>query len=61
IVLDPRKPRTDEAHGTEDMHPFVSVVGAAWLVMSQPNITETRATEPTGPPAAAEYRRRHGD
>jgi hypothetical protein len=45
IFMDPRIPRTEEAHGSEDMHPFISVVGAAWLLMAQPNITETRTTE----------------
>ena len=50
IVVDPKIPRTDEATGTEDAHPFVSVVGAAWLLMSQTNITETRQTEPTNSP-----------
>lgn len=46
IYLDPRRPRTEEASGVEDMRPFISVVGAAWLLMGQPNITETRYTEP---------------
>ena len=50
IVVDPKIPRTDEATGTEDAHPFVSVLGAAWLLMSQTNITETRQTEPTNSP-----------
>lgn len=43
IVVDPRRPRTEEVNGTEDMHPFVSIVGAAWLFMGQPGVTETRS------------------
>ena len=45
IWLDPRMARTEETNGSEDMHPYISVVGAAWLLMSQPNISETRVTE----------------
>jgi hypothetical protein len=50
ILLDPQHPRTEEANGSEEMHPFVSVVGAAWLLMSQSNFSETRVTEPTDVP-----------
>jgi hypothetical protein len=49
IVINPKQPRTEAAH------PFVSVVGAAWLLMGQPGITETRSisdTLTTRPPAA---------
>ena len=54
IVLDPKKPRTEEANGTEDAHRFVSVVGAAWLLMGQPAVTETRAiADTTSPPRPA--------
>ncbi|QNJ89911.1 hypothetical protein HZU40_00115 (plasmid) [Mycolicibacterium fluoranthenivorans] len=42
IVIDPKEARTEEANGTEDSHPFVSVVGAAWLLMAQANVAETR-------------------
>src|SRR6478672_8048726 len=45
----------EEANGTEAAHPFVSVVGAAWLLMGQPGATETRAIADTPtprPPAA---------
>jgi hypothetical protein len=54
IVIDPKQPRTDEANGTEAAHPFVSVVGAAWLLLGQPGVTETRAIadSPTPRPAA---------
>ena len=45
--LDSRLPRTEEANGSEGWHPFISMVGAAWLLMAQPNITETRTTEST--------------
>jgi hypothetical protein len=31
IVINPKQPRTEEANGTEAAHPFVGVVGAAWL------------------------------
>jgi len=54
-------PRTEEANGTEAAHPFVSVVGAAWLLMGQPGVTETRAIadSPTPRPARARMSRRH--
>ena len=39
----PKQPRIEEANGTEAAHPFVSVVGAAWLLMGQPGVTETRS------------------
>ena len=41
-LLDPRVPRTDEVNGSEHAHPFVSAIGAAWLLMAQPNVAETR-------------------
>jgi hypothetical protein len=43
IVINPKQPRTEEANGTEAAHPLVSVVGAAWLLMGQPGVTETRS------------------
>jgi hypothetical protein len=45
IVVDPGHPRTEEANGSEDMHPFLSIVGAAWLLMGQPGVAETRAIQ----------------
>ncbi|MEW5811461.1 MAG: hypothetical protein AB1925_18625 [Actinomycetota bacterium] len=42
IVIDPQRPRSEEANGTEDMHPFVSAAGAAWLLMGQPAHTSAR-------------------
>ena len=42
IMLRPNEPRTEEVNGSEQAHPFVSVLGAAWLIMSQPNLAETR-------------------
>ncbi len=42
IVVEPNEPRTEEANGTEAAHPFVSVIGAAWLLMGQPTVTQTR-------------------
>ena len=50
IVINPKEPRTEEANGTEAAHPFVSVVGAAWLLMGQPGVTETRAIADTPTP-----------
>jgi hypothetical protein len=56
ILLDPRVPRTDETQRTEHAHPFVSAAGAAWLLMAQANVTETRtigpAPQPQSPPPA---------
>jgi hypothetical protein len=43
IVINPKQPRTEEANGTEAAHPFVSVVRAAWLLVGQPGVTETRS------------------
>ena len=54
IVLDPKNPRTEEANGTEDAHRFVGVVGAAWLLMGQPAVTETRAIADTTSPRRPE-------
>ena len=53
IVINPKEPRTEEANGPE-AH-LVSVVGAAWLLMGQPGVTETRAI--AAPPPAATGRR----
>ncbi len=47
IVIDPNEPRTEEVNGTEAAHPFVSVVGAAWLLMGQPAVAETREIRDT--------------
>lgn len=33
IIVDPKKPRTDEVVGSPQGHRFVSVLGAAWLLM----------------------------
>ena len=41
IVLDPKAPRTDEVIGSAEACQFVSVVGAAWLLMGQPAVGET--------------------
>jgi hypothetical protein len=53
IVINPKEPRTEEANGTEAAHPFVSVVGAAWLLMGQPGVTETRTFTDTSTPRPA--------
>lgn len=50
IMVRPDIPRTDEANGTESAHPFVSALGAAWLLMSQTNVTETRTIGPPPQP-----------
>lgn len=56
LLLDPDRPRTEEADGVGDVHPLISVVGAAWLLMGQPNVTETRVIadqRPIGGPPSA--------
>lgn len=50
IMVRPDVPRTEEANGTEDAHPFVSALGAAWLLMAQTNVTETRTIGPPPEP-----------
>lgn len=52
IMVRPDVPRTDEANGAESAHPFVSALGAAWLLMTQPNVTETRTIGPAPEPRA---------
>lgn len=41
LVLRPNEPRTDEVVGSQEAFEFVSVVGAAWLIMGQPAVAET--------------------
>lgn len=48
IVVHPQRRRTEEANGSEDQHPFVSALGAAWLLMAQANVAETRTLGPAG-------------
>lgn len=50
ITVRPDVPRTDEADGAETAHPFVSALGAAWLLMAQTNLTETRIIGPPPEP-----------
>ena len=50
IIVDPKKPRTDEVVGFPHGHRFVSVLGAAWLLMGQANISETSTFTDTSPP-----------
>lgn len=50
IMVRPDIPRTEEAQGTESAHPFVSALGAAWLLMAQTNVTETRTIGPPPEP-----------
>jgi hypothetical protein len=53
IALRAHEPRTEEANGSEQAHPFVSTVGAAWLIIGQPNLADTRTTEPVEAPKPA--------
>ncbi len=50
IIIKPDVPRTEEANGAESAYPFVSVVGAAWLLMAQANVAETRTISESPPP-----------
>jgi hypothetical protein len=50
IMLNPQVPRTDEVNGSEHAHPFVSAIGAAWLLMAQANVAETRTIGPAPHP-----------
>ena len=50
IIIDPTVPRTDEVLSTPQAHRFVSVLGAAWLLMGQPNVAETSTFTHTSPP-----------
>ena len=47
IVLNPKEVRTDEVIGSPEAYEFVSVVGAAWLLMSQPAVAGTRTIDYT--------------
>ncbi|OWM07725.1 hypothetical protein B7435_07290 [Mycolicibacterium peregrinum] len=42
LVLDPEAIRSEEATGSSEAHRFVSVVGAAWLLMGQSGVAGTR-------------------
>lgn len=44
-------PRTEEANGSDQAQPFISAVGAAWLLMAEANVTQTRVVgRPAQPP-----------
>lgn len=45
ILLNPAHPRTHEAAGDPAAQPFVSIVGAAWLLMSQANVSSLRVID----------------
>lgn len=45
ILLNPAQPRTREAAGDPAAQPFVSIVGAAWLLMSQTNVSSLRVID----------------
>ena len=45
VLLNPAQPRTLEATGDPTARPFVSIVGAAWLLMSQTNVTTLRVID----------------
>jgi hypothetical protein len=42
IVLNSRVPRRDEALGSSEARRCIAITGAAWLLMGQPNVAETR-------------------
>jgi len=46
VMLNPDVPRTAEVQKMAGPHPFVSGLGAAWLLMGQENVTETRVIGP---------------
>ena len=50
IMIRPDVPRTEEANGGESAYPFISALGAAWLLMAQTNIAETRTIGPAPEP-----------
>ncbi|WP_081479164.1 hypothetical protein [Mycolicibacterium vinylchloridicum] len=45
ILLNPNHPRTQEVEGDPAAQPFVSIVGAAWLLMSQANVSTLRSID----------------
>ena len=49
LVLNPTVPRTAEVMGSPEASQLVSIVGAAWLLMSQPAVIETRTLGRGGP------------
>ena len=51
IMLNPAVPRTAEVQKSADAHHFVSGLGAAWLLMGQENVTETRTIGRPATPA----------
>lgn len=51
VVLNPDVPRTAEVQKAVGSHRFVSGLGAAWLLMGQANVTETRTIGQSTPPA----------
>jgi hypothetical protein len=42
LVLNPEAPRTDEAMGSPEASRYVSIVGAAWLLMGQASVSTRR-------------------
>ncbi|MCV7256958.1 hypothetical protein H7J86_32765 [Mycobacterium hackensackense] len=51
VMLNPAVPRTAEVQKAAGSHRFVSGLGAAWLLMGQENVTETRTIGQSTPPA----------
>lgn len=45
VVLYPRAHRTEESSGSPEAHEFVSILGAAWLLMGQSTFTQTRSVQ----------------
>lgn len=58
ILVDPSMPRTDEETGAPTASRWLSIVGAAWLLMGQPaiatrrTIEDSRTGQPSAPPVA---------
>lgn len=46
VVLNPQAIRTEESTKSTDAHQFVSILGAAWLLMGQKNFADTTRTVP---------------
>jgi hypothetical protein len=42
VVLNPAVPRTDEVVGSPEASRFISILGAAWLLMGQRNVSDVR-------------------
>lgn len=62
LLLNPKAPRTDEEMGSPEASRYISMIGAAWLLMGQETVSARRTIgEPTRPSPASdnESRPRH--